>query len=297
MSDVWQPGQEREGKPWSAPTGSGSEGVAVNLAFSADRLVKTAMALLQEQPGLLFLAALNLFVVAVVPQLVSPILQVTLTASLQGSDVPAEVIEGASQLVGVVISLALAPFQLLIGAGAMVAAVRWVQEDELDYGALYTSVVPALRVFVASLLLGLVLFAAYMVVGAVFGAVGYAAYLVGGSFAAIGVVGLGALVLIPALIYVSLGTVLLPYAACFSEEGPVAALSASWRLSEGARSTLFVSALIFGVLQFVGACFCFLPGSLVLAGQYAAFSVAWLRVVLPESQTSQWAFFKRHPEL
>jgi hypothetical protein len=251
----------------------------------------TGIQLLKEQPALAILAGLNVFVIAVVQQIVNGVFSAgDLALELSGNISPE--LSGVLSNMGSLFTL---PFfvilNTLVFAGAYVAFANYIRNDEVSFGALYTSIVPALKSLVYQLLLTCLL-TAILTVGILPGlGLLFVSPTVGGIVLVLGVL----LSLIPT-IYVSLGFMLGIFAVVLDDAGIIEAFGISWRAASGARVDLFILSLVFGLLGIIASCCCIFPVILVSAIQLPGMTAAWMKYARAESASEEWTFFKRLDE-
>ena len=294
QDDVWSAGEEAGGQP-SVGIGSASYdgGLGANECFSIDRVVKWGLALLQEQPALALLGGFNLFLIQFLPGLAATPAQLAIGAWSAAVEMPDEVANALSQMVGFAVQMLFMPIQFLVMAGFMVAAAQWIVGGEASIGALYTSVTAAVRALLTGLLSGVIYVVALLLCMSP-GIVAMALLWSADSWAlSLGVGGLLLLVGVVPLVYVALGLMLAAYAAVLDDAWPVEAIQQSWAAASGARITLFVTSFVFGILGLLSCFLCFLPNIPLMGIQIPGFTAAWLRYARPLDETKGWDFFER----
>ena len=73
------------------------------------------------------------------------------------------------------------------------------------------------------------------------------------------------------------------------------AIPIAWEAGDGARLTVFVFVLAYGVLYGVGCCFGLVGVVPVMAVFLGGGVVGWLLYARPEDEVRTWPFFARHP--
>lgn len=272
------------------------EGLHPNSAFAIDSVFRYGTAVLQEQPQMAILGGVNFFVLAMLAAGVSFGVNMGLIGMGASGQIDQDVVDVLSNLTGLFIQLVAWPVNQLVLAGLMVGGALWVREGTASVGALYTSVRAAVRGLLAGLAAGV---ASLVAVGLAMAP----SLVVGGLLAGaageveMGVI-VGLLLMIPAmfaLVYVSLGLLLAPYAAVLDHLGPIEAVQRSWAAADGARVTLFVTNLVFGILGGISSCFCSIPLIVVIPIQIMGFTAAYLRYSRHTDVTASWEFFERNP--
>ncbi len=294
MSDQWSAGAAADGGAAVVP-GSIAEGLPVNQALAIDSVFRYGMALVREQPVLALAGGGLLLAMTIVMGLVSFGVQMALIPVVADMGDMGQVV---SQLVSVGLSLVQLPIQLLITAGMMVAFGRYIGTDEVRLGDLFSSIVPALKVFAFSLMVGA---GATILMSPAIGVV-VVGSATGGDFLlpSMALAALLGLVAAIALVYVSLGLVLVPYAIAIDGLSIGDAIRLSWSWMDGGRLTVFVTNLVIGLLSTVAgfAIYCLGIGLIlqpaVVAIQTAGFAAGWLLMARSRETTSRWAFFERN---
>ena len=295
-NDVWSSGSESDDR---VDFGLGDvdydAGQSVNQAFSVDNVVRLGLAVAQEQPALLCLGAGNLLALQLIAQFLGPMIQLPTVAAFSLAGVPAEAADALGQLASVFAQLALMPFQSLVMAGLLVAVARFVRSDEVSYASLYNQIGPMVQLVLYSLLVGFGMVLLVVVIGLPFGASIWGMIEAGLAPAAIiGISAVGGVLAMVCILYVSLGLHLGSYAVCLDGRGPLEALAVSWRVTAGARITLFVTLFCLSLAGLLGCCLCVLPGIFVQALGMAGLTAAWLQVARSEEEFGSYPFIQRN---
>lgn len=270
-----------------------SAGVPTVEAFSVGRVFQWGLAVLQESPLLVILAGFNVFLVTLVPQLVSMPLDVGLEVAAATGELGAIEKDLLSALITLAIQIVAFPIQQLVVAGAYIGVAELIRSGDANLGRLYTSFRPAvngmlygLTVLALNLLLVLVLWGP---------GIGIGAFLIARGTWALGalVLVLGILLPMPIVIYVGLGLFLGIFAAVLDNRLPIDAIRISWRMARGARLTLFVTQLALGLLGLLGACFCLFPAIIVNGMILAGYTCAWMHVSRSQEVLGKWDFSER----
>ena len=265
-------------------------------AFSVGRVFQWGFSLLQERPIMVILAGFNLFILTLVPQLVSLPVDVVLEVAAATGELGDLEKQLISSLVAFGIQLVAFPLQQLVVAGAYIGFAEYVRSDEANISRLYVSVRPAinallysLTVLVINLFLLLVLWGPGLALGAY---LLYSGNLLVGML--VGVAGM--LIPLPVLIYVSLGLFFGVFAAVLDNRLPMEALRISWSLARGARLTVFVTQFVLGLLALVATCFCLFPSIIVNGIILAGYTAAWMHCSRAREITDKWEFNQRSQE-
>jgi hypothetical protein len=295
--DVWAGTEAAAAKAIGGPVG---EGLPMNMAFSVDMVFRNGLAVLKEQPGFAFAGGFIQFLCAFAPAFASmPFTFYAIT--LQPGSAEAEVMNLVGSAVQLGLALIALPIQQVFLAGLIIGLARWASDGALEWRALWSNLLPAVRMFLYQLLMVLIGLVLGIVVALPLAAVvggGIALELPGALIAVlaliIGVLGLGG------AIYVSLGLQNGIMISLLDDAWPIEALTRSWQAAEGARLTLFVTNLVFGVAMIVASfsVYCLVGVALyplVFALYFAGQAVSWLLHARSDDVTRKWAFFERNP--
>lgn len=283
MGDVWS-----AGRAGHEPL----EGKSINEAFSVDVVARLGLALFREQPILVLGSGASLFTVYVLlPVVVNVPLSLVFESALADLDPLRRAV--ADQVLGLGTAALFFPVQQTAMAGAIVAAARYVQHDELVLSALFTSFHEGVRAILFGLLSGAIGYGLAAVwVG--LGAAAFFALMPVHNLAAAGAVSVVAVLGVPVLVYITLPLMLGTYAAVLEDLGPLAALKRVWSDCHGARVTLFVLAVITSFAAILG-CAVFCVGMVpVLGVLQTALATSWLLHARSREETGAWAFFARN---
>jgi len=320
MEDVWSPGEDGS-QPEAAEYG---EGLWMTQAFSVDGVVKNGFAILKEHPAYTVVAALLLWVLGFLPSVLNSVLQVIGVVQQVEFELgqppptmaPEEALLNLAGQMGVLaLQLVLFPFMLLLTAG-MLRGFAWLVEDGAeDWRRLFTSFMPALKLFAYGLIFYLILtvFSVACAIPSVIGGivVGLASIEAG---VLVGVILYCALLLV-GMVYLSITFFPGMLAVTVDERGPIESLGITWRAAQGARATLLVMFLVYGlilaipiagivVVQFMVGPLAGLVANVAVSPLTIALSVVftggwaagWLLYARPEARTREWDFFQRHPQ-
>ena len=110
------------------------------------------------------------------------------------------------------------------------------------------------------------------------------------------VLGLGVLISLFPMIYISLGLMFGIFAIVLDDAGIMEAFGISWRAASGSRVELFLLNFVFGLLGVAASCCCLVPVIIVSAIQLPGMTAGWMKYARSESATEEWGFFQRLDE-
>ncbi len=183
-----------------------------------------------------------------------------------------ELPEDLARLGGYGVSLAQTLVNLMLLTGAYRVFLTGVRGGAASPSLLFSEVGAALKLLVASVLLGVLAVVLFTpAIGA--GVAAYLGHL--GIVVALGVAGVNLLLYLPVALFLSMFTQFLGVVLVDQQLGPVGAIAECWRLTEGYRllavALVLVLALVGGI---IGLLTCGLGGPLVMVGG------AWVRLVM-----------------
>lgn len=294
MSDAWNPPESRAGRGYGddyddgGPGGRGLPGATV---FGPVAVFRLGWAVLKEQPALVLLGALCMFAVQLLPSLISFPVQLAVKAMVEISDPAVQgAVDGA---LGALFGLLAVPLQVLVMAGMAIGTARWITDELSDVLVLFTSFAAALRMFLVSVLVGLVFVAiiAFLVAPPTVGAVWLFAnegWLTGSALL---------LLLVPVLllmIWVQLGFTFAQIAAAIDGTGPIASIEASWRAAKGARLALLLTLVVYSAITPLLCCLGGIPGVVAVGLYFTGLSAAWVLHSRDIARTAGLPFVQRN---
>lgn len=305
MSDqVWE--GSRVNDEIGGPIG---EGYAVNQAFSVDVVLRNGLGFVQEAPLFALGGGALLMLAQLGPSLLSiPFSVAGSVGQSLGTD-EGQLAYLVTQLVQLSITLLAQPFIQLFYAGLVVCAARHATGEPPRFLDLVTAVGPAIRGFLYSFVVGLISLAATAIASVPFAALFGAAIYLGSQHtissdvvlvSSLALMLVWVVVVLALSIYLGMGLLVGYYGAIVDNKWPVEAIAYSWRASDGARITLFITMLVVGVANAIAyfSIYCLLGLVLlpiVLAVVNGGFAISWLLHARPEATTREWAFFQRNP--
>jgi len=300
MSDdaVWSPGEDAP--PTSSPPGTAyGQGMWVNQAFSPDVAFRLGFALLRERPGLMLGLGFALWLFTNLPQLLSIPGDLTVGV-LQGvgEENTANVVDLFNNLILLGVYIVVFPFQWYVTAGGLRAIAQHVETGESDASLVWNGGTNAAWTIAYRILFNLIVFLVIMAVLAPFS--GVAAVLgwngvLAGAFVALGV---GVIACLIAYVWVGLPLTLGTLACAIDGVTASEGLGIGWQAGHGARATLVVFGLVFGILSVIGACF-FCVGQIpVMSLALGAAGGGWVLYSRPQETLAASPFLKRNlPDL
>lgn len=177
------------------------------------------------------------------------------------------------------------PIMMYLMAGLIVFSAEFFRGEDPELGVMFSQFGPAWKGTLVTWVVTLISYAALGPV-LVVGLVGFMMMddpmLAGGLM--VGVL----LTLMPVFIYVALGWALATYSAVLNNLGPMSAIQYSWQAVSGARLSIIGTGLVLFAVSIVLLLACCVPVLLATPIQLAGFSLAWLLLTHPESETEQW---------
>lgn len=299
VDDVWRP--TGEDAPAPAPVAEGraayGEGVWINQAFSLEVAFRIAFGLLRERPGLVLGAGALIWFAFDLPTFASLPMSVAsgVIRASGGAEDTAMGLDLAGNLTTLIVYALVFPVQWILVAGALKALARHVEGEPAPTRLLWTSWREGLIAMVYRVLT--VVIVSFVMAVVLLPAAALSAVLVVLEHAGIGAVLFAGAVLVAlfAYLYVILPLFMGIPACAIDGAGPLEALQIAWRAGSGARATLFVFGLVFGLLSLAGTCL-FCVGQIPVFGLLmAAVAGGWLLYARSPETLGSAPFFERNP--
>jgi hypothetical protein len=301
MSDSWEPTRTSDAPSEASVGGDPGEGLFANQAFSVEMVLRNGTALLREQPAFLLGGAFLVLVAQLAPSVIAIPINVLVSVQAETGALDQPVADAIVTAVRLVLTLVFLPIQMLLFGGFANGAGRYVAGEPLRPMLLLTSVRPAVRALLYRILTGFVMLAITALLLGPVALLGYASaedmVPEAAFWVAFVVLGLAYAV---AIVYVALGLQLGIFSAVLDDVGPIEAMTRSWHAASGARLTILVTDVVFGVpLGFALLLIYCLIGLALYPAVYAVYqgglAASWLLLARPEPRTREWPFYQRNP--
>jgi hypothetical protein len=301
MSDSWEPTRTSDAPSEASVGGEPGEGLFANQAFSVEMVLRNGTALLREQPAFLFGGAFLILLAQIAPSLVALPINVLVAMQAGTGAIDQSVADGITSVIRLVLALVFLPIQMLLFAGFASGAGRYVAGEPLKPMLLLTSMRGAVRALLYRILTGFVMLAITALLLGPVALLGYASAegMVPDAAFWVAFVALG-LAYAVAIVYVALGLQLGIFSAVLDDVGPIEAMTRSWHAASGARLTIFVTDVVFGVPLGIALLLLYcLIGLALYPAIYAVYqgglAASWLLLARPEPRTREWPFYQRNP--